>query len=57
MKLIGSNCEMSDVKSNKKYFIYHEGRLHFSSRAERRLLFYLTLVMLLWGILEKIGIM
>jgi len=57
IKLIGVNREMGDLKSNKKLFIYHDGRLYFSCQVERRLFFFLTIVMLLWGILDRTGIM
>jgi len=39
-----------------KPFYYSKGRLYFSKQVERRLLFFMTLAMLLWGMLKKMGL-
>jgi len=41
------------LEPNKKRF-YKNGKLYFSKKTERNFFFYLTLVMLLWGILAKL---
>lgn len=38
-------------------FCYKDGRLYFSRQMERRIFFIGTVLMLLWGILEKIGVL
>lgn len=46
-----------DMKKPEKPFCYHEGRLYFSRQLERRVFFFMTVAMLVWGLLEKIGIL
>lgn len=38
-------------------FIRRDGRLYFSRRTERKLFFILTLLMLLLGILHRLGVL
>lgn len=40
-----------------KMFIYENGRFYFTKMAERKFYFVLTLIMLLAGILYKVGIL
>lgn len=35
---------------------WREGRLYFTRRMERRIFFGLTLIMLAWGVLVKLGV-
>ena len=45
------------MKSLKKHIRYDSGRLYFSDKVERRLFFLMTIVMLFWGVLIKIGLL
>lgn len=38
-------------------FCYREGRLYFTRQLERRIFFGGTLLMLFWGVLEKLGVL
>lgn len=51
--------EKTDPENNirSKYCRYQNGRLYFSRQVERRIFFGGTLIMLVWGLLEKIGIL
>lgn len=40
----------------KKRVIYENGKVYFSREAERKIFFALTLIMLLTGILSKLGL-
>lgn len=39
-----------------RLFVYENGRLYFSGRLERRVLFVLTMVLLAGGALMKLGV-
>ncbi len=39
---------------DKKAWIYRDGRFYFTSRAERKVLFILTIAMLICGLMVKI---
>ena len=45
------------MKPLKKHIRYDSGRLYFSDKVERRLFFLMTIVMLFWGVLIKIGLL
>jgi len=47
---------MKSTHKRARWFVYEDGRLYFSTRTERRVLFVLTLVMLAAGALVKLGI-
>ena len=42
-------------KEKRKTFHHEKGITYFSKKTERTLFFVLTLVMLVWGILEMVG--
>jgi uncharacterized ion transporter superfamily protein YfcC len=42
-------------KEKRKTFHHEKGITYFSKKTERTLFFVLTLVMLVWGILKKVG--
>ena len=63
-KLMGKDKEDTmDENQNRqettvsRAFCYKDGRLYFSRQVERRIFFGGTLIMLLWGILEKVGVL
>ncbi|WP_319759696.1 hypothetical protein [Maridesulfovibrio sp.] len=43
---------MKSNKNNKQLFVYENGTTYFSKQTERRVLFILTLIMLVWGMVE-----
>lgn len=43
-------------KPKNPKIICQAGRIYFSRESERRFYFILTLIMLIWGILYKIGV-
>jgi len=48
-----------DIVSRKtlsKLFIFRDGRLYFSKESERKVFFFMTMVMLLAGIGAKLGL-
>lgn len=49
----------SDVKAatQNRHLYYQNGRFYFSRQLERRIFFFLTLVMLIWGLLEKFALL
>ena len=47
---------MQSTNNRSRWFVYEDGRLYFSTRTERRVLFVLTLVLLGAGGLVKLGI-
>lgn len=44
-----------NVSQNRKTFLYKNGKIYFSKKTERKLFFILTLIMLLSGIISKLG--
>lgn len=44
-------------EATAKPMVYREGRLYFTRRMERRIFFGLTLLMLAWGVLVRLGIL
>jgi len=42
---------------NKKWLLIENGRIYFSRAAERKFFFSLTVIMLLLGILFKLGVL
>jgi hypothetical protein len=50
------NTTETNTEPSAKVFIYKYGRIYFTKEGERRFYFFLTLVMLISGILYKIGI-
>ena len=44
-------------KRKKKVFFYSKGVTYFSKKTERNLFFILTIIMLIWGILVKSGLL
>ena len=44
-------------KAGDKHLALKKGRMHFSQEIERRLFFFLTLAMVMMGLLVKIGIL
>jgi len=46
----------NDRKQNKRLF-HSNGITYFSKKTERSFFFVLTLIVLLWGILTKLGIL
>ena len=47
----------NEVKSIREHIRYDNGRLYFSNKVERRLLFLLTIAMLFWAVLSKAGLL
>ena len=45
-----------DRKQNKRWF-HLNGITYFSKKTERTIFFILTILMLLWGILTKLGVL
>lgn len=45
---------MKDMGGQKKGFVLEKGVIYFSKQTERRIFFVLTLLMLIWGIVDKI---
>jgi len=50
------NTTETNTEPSSKALIYKHGRIYFTKEGERRFYFFLTLVMLISGILYKIGI-
>ncbi len=46
--------DMNTKKKNQKAFQHKCGITYFTKKTERNLLFFMTLAMLLWGIVEKV---
>lgn len=40
----------------QKAFLHEDGKTYFSKSTERKFFFFLTLVMMVWGILSKLGL-
>ncbi len=40
----------------KSHFIYKDGKLHFSKELERKVFFFMTIIMLLAGLFVKAGV-
>ncbi len=55
MKKMGNGTGPPADKKDR-WFVYENGKLHFSSRLERRVFFVLTLALLLAGALQKLHI-
>ena len=48
--------EQKEADTSKKIrFVHSNGVTRFSKETERRIFFILTLIMLVWGILTKVG--
>ncbi len=45
---------MNTEEKNKKRFLYKCGITHFSKQTERNVLFFMTVAMLVWGIVETL---
>jgi hypothetical protein len=45
------NDEMSTDK-RAKAFVHENGKTYFSKQTERRIFFFMTLAMLVWGVVE-----
>ncbi|MEF2232250.1 MAG: hypothetical protein V3571_15055 [Pseudodesulfovibrio sp.] len=43
---------MEDREDRGSAFMHRDGVTYFSKRTERRILFVMTMVMLLWGVVE-----
>lgn len=46
-----------DGIEQKKTFLMRDGRLYFSKTTERKFFFVLTVIMLICGVLAKIGVL
>jgi hypothetical protein len=46
-----------NIAGQKKTFMICDGKLYFSKASERKFFFVLTVVMLIWGIFSKIGLL
>jgi len=44
------------VQKQKKIILYDKGKFYYSKKTERKFYFVLTIIMLLIGILTKIGL-
>ena len=44
-------------KTKDRHLSFKRGRMHFSKEIERKLFFFLTLAMVMMGLLVKIGIL
>ena len=51
-KITGSR----DYESKPKIFV-EDGKIYFSKKTERTIFFIMTLAMLIWGILTKVGLL
>ena len=49
--------ELNEGKNKKKAFFYSNGVTFFTKKTERTLFFILTIIMLIWGILVKFGLL
>jgi len=43
---------MTQEKKPEKIFVHEKGVTYFSKQTERRVLFVMTMVMLVWGVVE-----
>ena len=43
---------MTQEKKRKKFFVHEKGVTYFTKQTERRVLFIMTMVMLIWGVVE-----
>nr|WP_287410658.1 hypothetical protein [Pseudodesulfovibrio sp.] len=43
---------MTQEKKRKKFFVHEKGVTYFTKQTERRVLFVMTMVMLIWGVVE-----
>ncbi|EGB14538.1 hypothetical protein DND132_1329 [Pseudodesulfovibrio mercurii] len=48
---------MEETTDRKQAFVHKNGVTYFSKRTERRVLFLMTMAMLVWGIVEYAGIL
>lgn len=51
-----AETEKEDAGPRKKVLLYDRGRTYFSREGERKLFFVLTVVMLVLGVLVKLGL-
>jgi hypothetical protein len=51
------NIDKEKAVSQKKTLFYSKGVTYFSKKTERTFFFILTIIMLIWGVLAKFGIM
>ena len=51
------NIDKEKTVSQKKTLFYSKGVTYFSKKTERTFFFILTIIMLIWGVLAKFGIM
>jgi len=45
------------VENQKKTMIHHRGKTYFSGKTEQNVFFILTIIMLLLGFFEKLGVL
>ncbi len=50
------NVKKGTVSGAKKALFHSKGITYFSKKTERTIFFILTMIMLLWGVLTKLGI-
>lgn len=51
------NIDEEKAVSQKKPLFYSKGMTYFSKKTERTFFFILTIIMMIWGVLVKFGIM
>ncbi|UCE54440.1 MAG: hypothetical protein JSV31_03070 [Desulfobacterales bacterium] len=51
-----AKTENANLAEHRRVLKYENGKVYFSAKAERKLFFVLTLAMLLYGALAKLGI-
>lgn len=51
------NIDGNKDTGSKKGFFHSKGITYFDKKTERTIFFILTIIMLLWGILTKLGVM
>lgn len=57
-KMEQRQSQKTDTRQGRgRLFVYENGRLYFSSRLERRVLFVVTMLLLAGGALSKMGIL
>ena len=48
--------QQENIHAQKKILLHENGKIYFSKKTERKVFFVLTLIMLLWGIITKLGL-
>ncbi len=50
------NTDHNTISEGKKEICFHEGRIYFTKHLERKLFFFLTILMLILGIVSYISV-